>query len=136
MDAVTQSLAGLPAFLLYFGLGLALFVLFLAIYSAVTPYKEFKLIREGNLAAAISLAGATLGFVLPLASAIAHSVGIVDMIIWGLIALVTQLVVYFVVGRVVPHFAEAISAGKVAPATLLASVSVAVGLLNAAAMTY
>jgi len=136
MDAVTQSLAGLPAFLLYFGLGLALFVLFLAIYSAVTPYKEFKLIREGNLAASISLAGATLGFVLPLASAIAHSVGIVDMIIWGLIALVTQLVVYFVVGRVVPHFGEAISAGKVAPATLLASVSVAVGLLNAAAMTY
>jgi putative membrane protein len=136
MNAVTQSLAGLPDFLLYFAFGLALFLLFLAIYSAVTPYNEFKLIRDGNPAAAISLAGATLGFVLPLASAIAHSVGIVDMVLWGLVALVAQLVVYFVVGRVVPHFAQAISAGHVAPATLLASASVAVGLLNAAAMTY
>jgi putative membrane protein len=136
MNAVMQSAAGLPAFLLYFGLGLLLFVLFLAIYSAVTPYNEFKLIRDGNLAAAISLAGATLGFVLPLASAIAHSVSPIDMVIWGLIALVMQLVVYFVVGRVVPRFGEAISAGHVAPATLLASASVAVGLLNAAAMTY
>jgi putative membrane protein len=136
MNAVTQSLAGLPEFLLYFGLGLALFVLFLAIYSAVTVYNEFKLIRDGNLAAAISLAGATLGFVLPLASAIAHSVSPVDMVIWGLVALASQLVVYFVVGRVMPHLAQSISAGRVAPATLLASASIAVGLLNAAAMTY
>ena len=48
MDALSQSLAGLPAFLLYFGLGLALLVVFLAVYSAVTPYGELALIRDGN----------------------------------------------------------------------------------------
>jgi putative membrane protein len=136
MDALSQSLSGLPAFLLYFGLGLALFVVFLAVYSAVTPYRELALIRDGNPAAAISLAGATIGFVLPLASAIAHSVSPLDMLVWGLIALVAQVVVYFAVAKLVPHFAEAIPAGRVAPATLSATVSLAVGLLNAAAMTY
>ena len=136
MDVVSQSLAGLPAFAVYFGAGLALLAVFLGVYSAVTPYNEFALIRDGNLAAAISLAGATLGFVLPLASAIAHSVSVVDMAVWGVVALVAQVVVYFIVARLVPRLAEAIPAGRVATAAFLATLSVAVGLLNAAAMTY
>ena len=52
---VAQSLAGLPAFLTYFFLSLALLVVFLAIYLAVTPYSELQLIRQGNAAAAVGL---------------------------------------------------------------------------------
>jgi putative membrane protein len=136
MNIVAQSLSGLPSFLAYFGLGLVLLGAFLVIYSWVTPYNEISLIRAGNVAAAISLAGAIIGFVLPLASAIAHSVGIIDMLVWGVVALVIQIVVFFIVVRLVPHFAEAISAGRVSAATLLASLAVAVGVLNAACMTY
>jgi len=47
-----------------------------------------------------------------------------------------QVVVYFVVARAVPRFGEAIRDGRVAAATLLASVSIAVGMLNAASLTY
>ncbi len=136
MDIVAQSLSGLPSFLVYFALGLLLLLAFLAIYSWVTPYRELSLIREGNVAAAISLAGAIIGFVLPLASAIAHSVSVADMMVWGVVALTAQIVVFFIVGRVVPHFAEAISAGRMSAAALLASLAVAVGVLNAACMTY
>ena len=136
MDIVSQSLAGVPLFLVYFVVGLALLTVFLAIYGWITPYRELALIRDGNVAAAISLAGVVLGFTLPLASAIAHSVGLVDMIVWGAIALASQLIVYFIVARLVPHFAEAITAGRVSAATLLAAVALAVGILNAAAMTY
>lgn len=136
MDAISQSLAGLPSFLLYFVLGLALITAFVAVYVRVTPYNEIALIREGNAAAAVSLSGALLGFVLPLASAIAHSIGPVDMIVWASIAFVVQIAVYFAVARVVPRFAEAIRAGRVSAATLLAAMSVAVGVLNAASMTY
>jgi len=102
----------------------------------VTPYDELALIRDGNVAAAISLGGALLGFVLPLASAIAHSVGPVDMVVWSVIALLVQVVVYFLVARLVPHFAQAIRAGRIAGATLLAVLAVATGILNAACMTY
>jgi putative membrane protein len=94
------------------------------------------LIREGNVAAAISFAGALIGFVLPLASAISHSVNLLDMLAWALIALVAQIIVYAVVARIVHHFAQAIEGGRTAPATLLATVAIAVGLLNAAALTY
>src|SRR5258706_6381301 len=136
MSTLWQSIAGLPNFLLYFALALVLLALFVAIYVRVTPYHELVLIRQGNVAAAISLSGALIGFVLPLASAIAHSVNPADMVAWGAIALVVQLVVYAVAGRLVPHFREAIQAGRAAPATLLAALAVTVGILNAACLTY
>jgi putative membrane protein len=136
MNIVSQSLSGLPSFLEYFALGLVLLGAFIAVYGWITPYDERALIREGNVAAAISLSGAILGFVLPLGSAIAHSVGVIDMVVWGVIALVVQIAVFSVVGRALPHLAGAIKAGRVAAATLLAALSVAVGILNAACMTY
>ena len=134
--SLSQSLAGLPAFLVYFATGLGLLALFSMVYGWITPYRETALIRQGNVAASISLAGALVGFVLPLASAIAHSVNLLDMLVWAVIALIAQVVVYAVVARILPHFAEAIEAGRIAPATLLAALAVAVGLLNAAALTY
>jgi putative membrane protein len=136
MDSLMQSIAGFPAFLLYFLLALVLLALFVAIYTRVTPYREIALIREGNIAASISLSGALIGLVLPLASAIAHSVSPLDMVAWGVIALVVQLIVYAVTGALVPRFREAIEAGHAAPATLLAALSVSVGILNAASMSY
>jgi putative membrane protein len=132
---ITQSLAGLPAFLLYFSLAMALLGLFIAVYVAVTPYKELTLIREGNAAAAISLGGAVVGFVLPLARAVTQSVSALDLVVWGLVALVVQVVVFFVVGKLVPRFAEAIKEGRTSGAILLAALAIGVGLLNAASMT-
>jgi putative membrane protein len=135
MMTLSDSLAGLPAFLLCFALSLALLVVFLTVYLAVTPYHELGLIRDGNTAAAISLAGAVIGFVLPLARAVTQSVSPLDLVTWGGIALLVQVVVFFLVGHMVPKFAEAIRNGRVAGATLLAALSVGVGMLNAAAMT-
>ena len=133
---VITSLSTLPAFILYFAAALALTALFLWIYVAVTPWSEFKLIGEGNVAAAISLAGAVLGFVLPLASVIAHSVGWLDMIVWGAVALGVQLLVLVVARRIAPGIGAAIEQGKAAPAIALATASLAVGILNAACITW
>jgi putative membrane protein len=136
MSNLWQSVAGFPDFLLYFTVALALLALFVAVYVRATPYREIALIRDGNIAASISLSGAVIGFVLPLASAIAHSVSPLDMLVWGLIALVVQVVVYGVTSRLVPHFREAIEADRAAPALLLAALSVSAGMLNAASMSY
>ena len=133
---VTQSLAGLPAFLSYFAAAIGLLALFLLTYILITPYREIALIREGNPAAAASLSGAILGFVLPLASAIAHSVGLLDMAVWGSIALVVQLLVYFAARSLLPDLARDIPAGKVATGVFLGALSLAIGALNAACMTY
>ncbi len=108
----------------------------LLLYLWITPYREISLIREGNAAAAASLSGAMVGFMLPLASAITHSVSLLDMAIWGLIALIIQLLVYGVGRLLLPSLARDIPAGQVASGVFLGALSLAIGLLNAACMTY
>jgi putative membrane protein len=136
MDIIQSSIGGLPAFLTYLAASLALLALFIMIYIWITPYKELTLIREGNVAAAASLSGTILGFVIPLAHSVAQSVNLMDMALWGLIALVVQLLVFFSVTRLIPGIARDIPAGKVAPGILLGALSLGTGILNAACMTY
>lgn len=136
MDFIKFSLSGFDEFLIYFGLAIAFVAAFLVIYTWVTPYDEFKLIRSGNSAAAASLAGALIGFVLPLASAIQHSVHPWDMMLWSLIALVVQILVYILVRTTLLNVARRIPEGEVASGVMLGAVSVAAGILNAACMTY
>jgi len=131
-----QSLAGLPSFLFYFATAIGLLLLFLLAYIFITPYREIALIRAGNAAAAASLGGAMLGFVLPLASAIAHSVSLPDMAVWGLIAMIIQLLVYLAARLLMPDLVRDIPAGKIATGVFLGALSVAIGILNAACMSY
>jgi putative membrane protein len=136
MDIFQQSVSGLPAFITYFAISLALLWAFAFIYVSITPYKEFQLIREGNVAAALSLSGAMLGFTIPLAHAIAQSHSIPDMLIWGVIALLIQLLVYLIARMVIPSLSTDIPAGKVAQGAFLGALSLATGILNSACMTY
>src|SRR5262245_24094926 len=133
---IANSLSTFPAFLAYFVGALALTAAFLWVYMKVTPWDELRLIGAGNPAAAISLGGAVIGFVMPLASVIAHSAGWLDMIVWGVIALLVQVLVYVVARIVVPGLALGIETGKIPLATALATGSLAVGLLNAACITW
>ena len=87
----THLLTTLPAFLAYFAVAVALLALFLLVYLNVTPYHEVALIRGGNSAAAVSLAGAILGFAMPVANVIAHSDTLIGLAAWGAIAAIVQL---------------------------------------------
>jgi putative membrane protein len=136
MRQVFDSFAGFDDFLVYLAVALVLLGLFIAIYIRVTPYREIALIREGNMAAAYSLSGALIGFVIPLASAVEHSVSLVDMTIWGLIAMLIQLGAYVAVKLTIPGIGTDIPENRVAQGFFLGAVSLAVGVLNAACMSY
>jgi len=136
MEMLKYSIAGLPSFGLYLAATFILLAVFLAIYVQITPYKEISLIREGNTAAAASISGAMLGFVIPLANAVIQSTNIADMVMWGIIALVVQLVVYGIGTRVIPGITSGIPQGKVAQGIFLGALSVSTGILNAACITY
>jgi putative membrane protein len=129
-------LQGLPAFAGFFGVGLGFVALFLALYIHLTPHRELQLIRDGNIAASTALAGALTGFCLPLASAIAHSVNVVDLAVWGVVALLAQFAAHLLVRLLLPQFPVRIERGEQAAAVLSATIHVGVGLLNAAAMVY
>ncbi|MES2820434.1 MAG: DUF350 domain-containing protein [Pseudomonadota bacterium] len=129
-------LQNLPNFLLYFATALALFGLFISLYLRLTPYAELKLIRAGNLAAAIALLGGLLGFALPLASCIAHSVSLQDMLVWGVVAMLVQALVYLGVSCLLPELKNGIAEGNLAHGVLLGGIALCVGLINAACMVY
>ena len=94
MPELQWLVAAFPNFVRYVVVGFALAALFLWIYVLITPWREFALIRAGNSAAAIALVGALLGFCLPLANTIAHSVSLTDVVLWALVALVVQVIVH------------------------------------------
>ena len=130
------SLEPIGLFLVYFGVALVFQAVFIALYMAVTPHHEVALIKQGNAAAAISLGGAVLGFTLPLASVIIHSVSLLDMAVWSVVALLVQLAVYRLVDFLLREISRHIEEGNVAAATTLAVASLAIGMINAASMTY
>lgn len=124
------------AFLVAFAAAGLFTVAFKLIYQAITPYKEGELIRQGNAAAAIVLGGALLGYVLPLASALANTVSLAEFAAWAALAGVIQIVTFTIVRTLVMRDMSArIERGEIAAALYLLSISLAVGVLNAACMT-
>jgi putative membrane protein len=132
---VLQSLAGLPAFVAYFCLAAVLVIAFLLIYTRITPINEYELIRNNVPGAAISLGLSLLGFALPLASAIAHAANLIDCAVWGVVALVVQLMTFYAARIPVPDLSARISRGEMAPAIWLGLSSLTAGLLSAASMS-
>jgi putative membrane protein len=111
-------------------------VIFKVVYQWVTPYNEGKLIREGNVAAALALGGALVGYVLPLASALSNTVTLLEFCAWAALAGVIQIAAFTLVRVVVMKDVTArIEKGEIAAGVYLLSISLAVGVLNAACMT-
>jgi putative membrane protein len=125
------------SFLAYFSAGLAFLFAFMYVYVRLTPYKEFELICAGNRTAAVALSGNVLGYTVVLYAAIAHSVAWMDMAVWAFIGLGSQYVAYRVTQRFfVRDWSAQIAADNLAAGIFSGALSLAVGLLNAASMSY
>lgn len=125
-------LAEFTAFLTYLSVAAVLLAAFIYIYAKATPYKEFALIAHDNIAVAITFAGAVLGFTAPLLASIYYTESIVEMCLWAVITCLVQLIVLIVLRKQ----ARRIEEGHVASAVMVATVSLAVGLLNAASISH
>ncbi len=135
MERVQAVLSGSGAFALTFVVSLVLLAAFAAVYSALTSHHEMTLIRRGNRAAALSFGGAIIGFVIPVSKAVAQSVDLTDLLVWSAIAFIAQCLAYGAAALLVPHLRKSIEADHVASGILLAALGIAIGLLNAAAMS-
>ena len=135
MEFLGNALSELPWFLAFMATAMALTFFYVVIYMWVTPHDEIKLIRENNMAASLAFAGSLVGFCLPLASAIANSGTLVDVAVWGVVALLVQVAVFFLVCLPIPKISERIEKGEMASGLWLGATSLTGGLLNAASMT-
>jgi putative membrane protein len=131
---VTTSLSTFPNFAIYFVTAIVLMAVFLVLYTNLTPHREIRLVRDGNTAAATALVGGMLGFVIPLASIISHSAVLLDVVIWGVIALAVQIGGFLTARAILPHLPQAIESGNVSDAIFLGGLSVSLGILDAACM--
>jgi len=127
------------SFGLFFFIAITIVVIFLYLYALVTPYDDYKLIfEENNTAAAIGFGGAILGLSIPLYSAAAGSGSVIDFTIWGMVAMAIQLILAFVLTRMMSRFAfsQKISGGVLPVGVLMAFFSISVGVINAGSMSY
>ena len=128
-------LGSLSEFLIFFVAAAVLTILFVVIYTRVTRHDELALIKKNSTAATVAFSGSLIGFALPLASTMINSVTVVEMVLWGLVALIIQVLVYLLIRLPMPRISERIEANEVAAGIWLGTCSMVAGILNAASMT-
>ena len=75
-----------------------------------------------------------VGLAIPLAALLATSGDVIDILVWGVIAVLLQLLTMGVVALVLRDLGGMIEADNRSAAGVLAATQIAVGLLNAACM--
>ena len=126
---------GFINFIGYLFTAVVLLAAFMFIYSVTTPYNEFREVRDGNVAASVAFSGAILGFIFPLMAAIFYTHNLFEMAKWAAITGIVQMVLFQVLHQI-NGCGNCIRERKVAPAILLATMSIAVGMLNAICISY
>src|SRR4051812_6651072 len=125
---------GFPLFLAHVGVTVLILVAAAGLYILLTPHKEIALIREGNAAAAVSLAGVLLGLSIPLAVSMRSSANLIDIGLWGAATVVVQLLVFRLVDLVLHGLPKRIQEGQLASAALLVGAKLSTAVIVAAAV--
>lgn len=126
--------SGLPVLLPQFAVALLLLAIGVAVYMRITPFDERRMVEDGNLAGGITLGGSVVAIAIPLAAILATSHTVLDIVIWGVVALFLQLIAFGVANLLLHGLRKHIEAGNAAAAVSLIGIQLAVALLNAAAM--
>jgi putative membrane protein len=135
-------------FLIYLGVSLPILGFGLFVFMITTPYKEYQLVAEGAntndpqkvmaaKAAAHDLGGKVIGLAIVLASAIFHSLNLVDLVIWGVLGTVFQVAVFYLFELLTPFkVISEIPKGNVSVGIFTSRLSIASGILMAALISY
>ena len=125
---------GLPFLISHFFISILLLIFGIVVYIFITPMKEIRLIRDGNIAASLSFSGALIGIALPLSTSLKASNSISEIVIWGLIAILIQIFCFKIVDILIKELPQRIEKGEISSSILLFSIKLGVALLNSAAI--
>ncbi len=123
-----------PRFLLWTASAGVLLVVASTVYILLTPWKELALVKTGNGAAGIALAGAIGGLAIPIASTLASSVSWFDLVIWGVVSLLLQLIVYRLIDLVLRDIPDRINNDETGAAIVMAGAKLASAIILAAGL--
>lgn len=132
---IQAFVGGFPVLLIHAGTTLALLAGGAAVYALLSPWKEVDQIRQGNPAATVAFGGVLLGLAAPLAVSLSVSSSTLDILIWGAVAVVMQLLAFRLVDLVLAGSPQRVRDGDMSAAVLLVSARLATALVLAAALT-
>jgi putative membrane protein len=132
---VTAFVAGFPDFLIQLGAALGLFIVSLILYVLMTPHKELALIRAGNPSASLAFGGVVVGLAIPLGACLEHAFGLLDLIIWGVVTLLIQLIAFRATDIFLRGLPRRIAEGDVAAAIFLMSMKIGIALILSGAVS-
>lgn len=132
--AIQLFVKNFPGFLMQSGVTLGLLFVGCILYVLLTPMKEMRLIREGNVSAGISVAAVIVGLAIPMAACLATAATIYDILIWGAVAILLQLLAFRVVDLLLRGLPKRIERDEIGAALVLAAVKVAAAMVMAAAL--
>lgn len=130
--ALEAFVTGFPLFLLYTGTAGLLLVGAIATYIKLTPWRELALVKNRNGAAGLALAGAIVGLAIPIAACLATSVSLIGLVIWGVVALLLQLIAYRITDLLLRDLPKRIEEDQAGPAVVLVGAKLASAILLSA----
>lgn len=122
----------------YIGVATVLLAIGVVLFEVTTKSKELELIRNGKKAAVYAFGGRILGLAIVLYSSISNSVSILDMVLWGALAIVLQIVLFYLADLLIPRLSmtKENDANNEAVGLLLLFLSISIGLIIAGSLTY
>ncbi|MET0181700.1 MAG: DUF350 domain-containing protein [Caulobacterales bacterium] len=134
LTPVTAFVAGFPDFIIQLAAAIGLFFVSVILYVLMTPHKEMALIRAGNPSAALAFAGVVIGLAIPMSACLAHAFGLLDLVIWGVVILLIQLIAFRFTDIFLHNLPRRIREGDVAAAIFLMSVKIGIALILSGAV--
>jgi putative membrane protein len=132
---VIQAFAhGFPVTLLHLAVSMGMLLAAAALYVWLTPHHEVRLVREGNVAAALDLGGVLVGLAIPLAYSLKASTTLADLALWNLATVAVQLLVFRLADLVLRGLPGRIQAGEMAAAVVLVGAKLATAIIVAASV--
>ena len=104
------------------------------VHVLLTPMKEMKLIKDGNISAGISVAAVIVGLAIPMTACLATANSIYDLLIWGVVAILLQLLAFRAADLLLRDLPRRIERDEIGSALVLAAVKLAAALVMAAAL--
>lgn len=138
------SINNLVNFLVYLLVTIPLMMTGIFIFIKTTAYNEFTVMQKGGdvsnfchvdaaMAVSYDLGGKIIGLAMVIASAIFHSVSILDLVIWAMIGIVFEVFIFCLFRLVAPiKVTEEIQKGNVAIGIFSAALSISSSLIMSA----
>lgn len=131
---ITAFAGAYADYMIQLGTAIGLYIGGLILYVILTPHKELALIREGNASAALSFGAVVVGLAIPMSACLEHANSVWDIIIWGVVMVLMQLIAFRFTDMVLRGLPRRIAEGDVAAAIMLMAVKLGIGILMAGAI--